>query len=407
VGCSNPSGGPDIPPPVTTVSKVEISGGNEVNKGGGGILLTATVTGNNNPSQTVTWIVSSGDSTGLTFSPISGKETILSVDNTGVAGPIEVKAISKIVHPNVESEKHSITITDNSITSVSISPSSGAIEKSKTLQFTETVVGTGDTSVNWSTSGNSAWASISETGLLSVTETAPTTTITVTAVSKVDNSKSATVSVDIIDIENFLSDYSQLGLPVGTYTAGSLISAMDARATAATTIHPIASNIFYNPSRPGISGPFSHVNWPGGAPTTYGSILSNAPGMRWIVNGDNLVYYGQGTGFGVTITFNVAVIRISDGYGWMYGTQIDTATISPLDNVVKEVYNNVSDVRTISISDLTNGVVSNVTGLGDGITTGYKVYIIVRMTDGKTVAGDFNTSDGTRNVIAVHPEPSY
>jgi hypothetical protein len=96
------------------------------------------------------------------------------------------------------------------------------------------------------------------------------------------------------------------------------------------------------------------------------------------------------------------VINILDGKGWIYGNDTDTAMSPALTNVVKEEYDNEPSVRTISISDLTNGEIQNVTGLGD-----YKVYIIVRMRSGAAVVNDFNLAYGSRNIIAVHPEPTY
>jgi hypothetical protein len=255
--------------------------------------------------------------------------------------------------------------------------------------------------------------SIDADGVLTVEPAADTGTITIKAASTVAGytDKSGTKGVTINDPDTATAadfkteaNANLLGLYPGSGgygSAGALIDAMEDRADKATKTPLVGSHIFYNPATAGTS--FSHGSWPGGAPTTCGSILGNAPRMRWIVNGNNLVYYGESTTTGITITFNVAVIRISDGYGWIYGPDTDYATDPDLENVVKETYNYVSDVRTISISNLTNGTVSDVTGLG----TEYKVYIIVRMTDGKTAAGDFNTSYGTRNVITVHPEPTY
>jgi hypothetical protein len=419
VGCSNPSGGPGDPP-APTVTEVTVNGAIVVVKGGSNVTeqYTAIVTGTNDPSQAVTWSIESGASDEVSISSTG----LLTVTPMAATGNITIKATSTVAgYTNISGTKV-VTIndsTDPTVTGVTIA---GATSVTKNVSsnvyesYTATVTGDNSPSqtVTWSIDGNPTGVSI-PAGVLTVESTAATGDITIRATSTVagytniSGTKSVTINAPLPNTAtpaNFLMEYEKLGLDPGTYTAGSLISAMDARATAATVTDPGDGNIFYNPSTSGISGTFSHVNWPGGA-TTYGSILSIDPGMRWIVNGDNLVYYGQGTAFGITITFNVAVIRISDGYGWIYGPDIDYATNPDLENVVKETYENVSDVRTISISDLTNGIVSDVTGLGNGITTGYKVYIIVRMTNSYPAVGDFNTVVKSSKVIAVHPEPTY
>ena len=204
---------------------------------------------------------------------------------------------------------------------------------------------------------------------------------------------------------NFTGNPAELGLsPYGTYTAASVITAMDGRAAAALTSNNPGGNIFYNPNMGGISDSFTHADWTYGD-TTQGLILGNAPGMRWVVNGNVLAFYGS-SNVGATITFNAAVIEIATGKGWLYGDTTDTAVTPPLTGVVKETYTT-PHVRTIPLSALTNGALTNTAGLGDGTTTGYKVYIIVRMTDSYPVVGDFSAVIGSRNVIAVHPEPEY
>jgi hypothetical protein len=308
------------------------------------------------------------------------------------------------------------TVTDVTVTGAPSVTKSGS-DVTETYNAAVTGANSPSQVVTWSIDGNPTGVSISAGGVLTVQPTAATGNITIKATSTVAGytNKYGTVVVMInpslpppppsdTDFKTE-TNANLLGLyPVGDYTNGAaVISAMDARADAAIITDLIDSNIFYNPTTAGNS--FSHGNWPGGAPNTCGLILGNAPRMRWIVNGNNLVYYGESTTTGITITFNVAVIRISDGYGWIYGPDTDYDTDPDLTGVVKETYNYESDVRTISISDLTNGTVSDVTGLGSE----YKVYIIVRMTNGLTNFKDFSLSTvaANRNVIAVHPEPSY
>jgi hypothetical protein len=72
------------------------------------IMLTANVEVANNPNYSVTWSVLEGDSTGVTFSPNPGESTTLIVEESGVPGPIKVRAtVTETVFDDIE-----ITIED-------------------------------------------------------------------------------------------------------------------------------------------------------------------------------------------------------------------------------------------------------------------------------------------------------
>ena len=90
----------------------------------------------------------------------------------------------------------SITVT-SPITSVSVTPATAAVKKTKTQQFTATVSGTAtDKSVTWSVSGGTK-STIDQNGLLTVNAMETAATLTVKATSTVDSSKSGTAAVTV------------------------------------------------------------------------------------------------------------------------------------------------------------------------------------------------------------------
>jgi hypothetical protein len=135
--------------------------------------FTATVAGTTNTA--VTWVTTCGsvDSTGLFTAPSTA--STCSVTATSVANT---------------TKKATATVTVQAI-SVSISPTSAAINTGATQQFTSTVLGTSNTSVTWSTTGGT----ISSSGLYTAPSTTGTYTVTVTSAADITKKATATVSV--------------------------------------------------------------------------------------------------------------------------------------------------------------------------------------------------------------------
>ena len=161
--------------------------------------FTATV--QNNADQTVTWDVNGtlgGNSAGGWISP-TGLYTAPSV----VPSPatVAVHATSKAVPVAVGAASVTITPPPQPV-SVTISPTSATVRISKTKQFTATVQNTVNTAVTWRvngvTGGNSTVGTISTSGLYKAPGAVPSpATVTVTAVSVVDSTKSASAAVTI------------------------------------------------------------------------------------------------------------------------------------------------------------------------------------------------------------------
>ncbi len=136
--------------------------------------FTATVSGSTNTS--VTWSTNGGtvSSSGLYTAPSSGGN--YTVTATSVAD---------------STKSASATVTVSATVAVSISPTSASLLTGGTQQFTATVSGTTNTSVNWSASGGT----ISYLGYYSAPSTAGTYTVTATSAADSTKSASATVTV--------------------------------------------------------------------------------------------------------------------------------------------------------------------------------------------------------------------
>lgn len=85
------------------------------------------------------------------------------------------------------------------VTEVIILPDTAEVEKGDTMQFTATVMGENDPSqtVNWIVTGGIEGTSIDENGLLSVALAETAESLTVSAISVIDNTKSSTASVTV------------------------------------------------------------------------------------------------------------------------------------------------------------------------------------------------------------------
>jgi len=86
-----------------------------------------------------------------------------------------------------------------SVTSVTVSPSTATVSRGGVRQFSATVNGTNSPAqtVTWSISGGVAGTSISASGLLTVSSSQSTGSLTVIAISTVDTSKSGTATVTV------------------------------------------------------------------------------------------------------------------------------------------------------------------------------------------------------------------
>ena len=160
--------------------------------------FTATVTGTTNTA--VTWQVNQvagGSSQNGTITS-SGLYT---APNTTSTLTVTVTAISAADSTKSASATVTVSSTQTGGVSITISPTTATLNSGGTQQFTATVTGATDTSVQWQvnqvTGGTATIGTISSTGLYTAPTVSATTTVAVTAVANADNTKSATASVTI------------------------------------------------------------------------------------------------------------------------------------------------------------------------------------------------------------------
>ena len=161
--------------------------------GGGSKPFTATVT--NATNKTVTWTL-----TGLGTLDANGAYTAPTIVPSQQTAT--VKATS-----NADPTKSGNAVVTLMPIAVSVSPSSPTVPTNATQQFAATVTGTSNAAVSWSVSGTgctgSTCGTINATGLYTAPDDLPSPpTVTVTAVSAVDMTKSGTATVTITDNAN-------------------------------------------------------------------------------------------------------------------------------------------------------------------------------------------------------------
>jgi hypothetical protein len=162
--------------------------------------FAATVNGASN--QAVTWDVNGtvgGNSSAGFIDSVTGLYTAPNI----VPSPatVTVHATSNAVSPAPVGSA-SVTITSPAPVSVSISPASATVRINRALQFTATVQGTSNTAVTWQvngiTGGNKTVGMISTSGRYTAPSAVPSpSTVTVTAVSAADPTKSGSAAVKI------------------------------------------------------------------------------------------------------------------------------------------------------------------------------------------------------------------
>jgi len=187
--------------------------------------FSAVVAGEGNPDQLVTWKVTT-DAGGLT--PASSGTSIsaqglLTVSMTEPARTLYVTATS-VIDPT-KSGSSTVTVLVPTVTSITISPANPSIRPDTTLTFTASVIGelNPPEDVTWSVSaspsglGAVTGTNISPNGVLTTTRDEILATVYVIATSVYDNTKSASVPVNIIipQVTNVVLTPNYQSIPVG------------------------------------------------------------------------------------------------------------------------------------------------------------------------------------------------
>ena len=179
------------PAPSPTVTGVTVSPSSPSVAGGASQTFTATVAGTNSPAQTVTWTASAGSITsgGVFTAPAS----------TASAQTITITARSTVDTTKTGAATVTVPATGSpapTVSSVTVSPSTANVAGDATQQFTATVSGTNSPSqgVNWTASAGT----INTVGLFTApAATSSVQTITITATSQQDGTKSGVATVTV------------------------------------------------------------------------------------------------------------------------------------------------------------------------------------------------------------------
>jgi len=156
--------------------------------------FTAVVTGANNPSQTVSWRISSGLSEGTEIGELTGLLTV---------APNETAEFFTVTATSSEdpSKAGTAIVTVSTVSNVTVSPATVSVYKGGTQQFTAEVTGTNNPpqAVIWTVTGALANnTSIDPNGLLTIDLNETVATLTIKATSK-DPTKSGTATVTLTE----------------------------------------------------------------------------------------------------------------------------------------------------------------------------------------------------------------
>lgn len=160
----------------------------------------ATVTGTGNFSTQVQWSVNDISGGNSTYGTITGAGLYTAPAAVPGSGPVTIKATSTA--DSSKSGTASVTIGAENV-QVSVSPATTSVQLNAMQGFTATVTGTANTSVAWGV--NNVMGGLSRTGVISQygMYTAPTelpldNTVTITATSQEDPSRSASAQVTLL-----------------------------------------------------------------------------------------------------------------------------------------------------------------------------------------------------------------
>jgi hypothetical protein len=138
---------------------------------------------------------------------LAGNSTVGTISSSGLytapaAAPLSsVTVTAQSVFRSTISGSATVSITQPTAISVSISPTSASVQVGQSKQFTATVSGTSNTATNWlvngTLGGDSAVGTISSSGLYTAPAAPPSSAVTVTARSVVQSTISASATVSI------------------------------------------------------------------------------------------------------------------------------------------------------------------------------------------------------------------
>jgi len=190
------------PPPIVTSIDISPATANIIK--GQTQQFEATVIGENDPPQTVSWEVS-GNISSATYISSSG---LLLVAINETAPTLLVTATSSF--DPLHSGTATVTVTDPppTVTSVSVTPNTANVVKGETQLFSAEVIGTNNPpqGVSWTISDNATNSTINANGLFTVGENETAISLTVIATSSFDPSQHGTATVMVFDSPPIITD---------------------------------------------------------------------------------------------------------------------------------------------------------------------------------------------------------
>jgi len=175
----------------------------------------ATVTGSNDPSQAVDWTVTGG----VTGTNISNSGLLTVADNE-TSPSLIIRATS--IYDNTKSGTTTATISIPIISSIIVNPTAVTVSRGQTQLFTAVVNGSNNPpqAVDWTVTGGVAGSIISSSGLLTVASNENSSSLTVRATSRYDNTKSGTASVSVTAIGSIGPSGGYIFYDKGSYSNG-------------------------------------------------------------------------------------------------------------------------------------------------------------------------------------------
>lgn len=189
-----PGNAPVKPQPQPTVTGVSISPAKASVVTGKTQQFKASVTGTNNPSQSIIWKVSGNTDSKTTVSSTG----LLRISPNEKAKTLTVTAISAA--DTAKYAAAAVTVKAPTVSNVKVSPAKATVVKGKTKQFKASVTGTNSPAqtVTWKIIGKkNKNTSISKKGLLKIAVNEKAKTIKVRAVSTVNTKKYATATITV------------------------------------------------------------------------------------------------------------------------------------------------------------------------------------------------------------------
>ena len=273
---------------VPTVTGVAVSPANQSITRGRALQFNASVAGSNNPSNDVTWKVSSN---------IDGTGAVASGTNIDANGVLTVLAnetattlfvIASSVTDPAKSGSVIVNVIVPTVTGVAVSPANQSVNRGKTLQFSASVVGSNNPSnaVTWNVSSNAAGTGavtsgtgINANGLLTVSANETAATLFVIASSVTDPARSGSVIVNV-----------NINIPAEPVTPS--VPAVTPSVPAVTPSAPPVTGVSISPSNPSVA-----VGSPLQLKATVTGTNNSSNNVTWKVssNNDGTGAVGRGT----------------------------------------------------------------------------------------------------------------